>query len=134
MSAQPVGLGGFIWPAVDRRIAGTAFGPGHPGIDIAAGMGDTIWAADEGLVVFADELSDGCIQVVLDHGAGWRTVYAHLSRVLVTGNQVVGQGQAIGLAGSTGNSTGPHLHFEVWHKGQAVDPQRAVGLQDEAKA
>jgi murein DD-endopeptidase MepM/ murein hydrolase activator NlpD len=92
-------------------------------IDIAAGMGDPIYAADSGVVVYAGWISGGYgNMVMIDHGNGYQTLYAHLSAIRVSCGASVRQGQVIGLAGSTGRSTGPHLHFEVRYMGGFVNP------------
>jgi murein DD-endopeptidase MepM/ murein hydrolase activator NlpD len=118
-----VGTGGFIWPALNHYISGNDYWSGHLAIDIAAGMGAGIWAADGGVVVFAGWSTVGYgNMVMIDHGNGWQTVYAHLSQVVVGCGQSVNQGQSIGLAGSTGNSTGPHLHFETRFQDGFVNP------------
>ena len=118
-----VGTGGFIWPAANHYISGNDYWSGHLAIDIAAGMGAGIWAADGGVVVFAGWSTVGYgNMVMIDHGNGWQTVYAHLSQVGVGCGQSVNQGQSIGLAGSTGNSTGPHLHFETRFQDGFVNP------------
>lgn len=118
-----VGTGGFIWPAPNHYISGNDYWSGHLAIDIATGMGTGVWAADSGVVVFAGWSTVGYgYMVMIDHGNGWQTVYAHLSRVDVACGQSVGQGQRIGLAGSTGNSTGAHLHFETRFEGGFVNP------------
>jgi murein DD-endopeptidase MepM/ murein hydrolase activator NlpD len=87
---------------------------GHPGIDIAAGMGAPIYASDTGVIVFAGWSYRGYGNlVIIDHGNGWQTAYAHLSVINVACGGSIYQGQVLGLAGSTGNSTGAHLHFEM---------------------
>ncbi|MCC6905726.1 MAG: M23 family metallopeptidase [Anaerolineae bacterium] len=90
--------------------------PGHSGVDLAAVVGTPVLASDSGVVVFAGwvDASWGYGQlVVLDHGNGWTTYYAHLSSVGVGCGQFVGKGGYVGGVGSTGNSSGPHLHFEM---------------------
>lgn len=111
----PLGTEAFIWPAGNHYLSGYNFNwRYHPGIDIATQLGDPIYAADTGVVVFAGWNSQGYGNlVVLDHGNGWETLYAHLSQFNVDCGQAVYQGNVIGYAGSTGNSTGPHLHFEI---------------------
>jgi murein DD-endopeptidase MepM/ murein hydrolase activator NlpD len=111
----PVGSEAFIWPAGNHYLSGYNFNwRNHPGIDIATQLGDPIYASDTGVVVFAGWNSQGYGNlVVLDHGNGWETLYAHLSQFNVDCGQAVYQGNVIGYAGSTGNSTGPHLHFEI---------------------
>jgi murein DD-endopeptidase MepM/ murein hydrolase activator NlpD len=105
----------FIWPANNHYLSGTDFlAKGHPGIDISAPLGAPIYAADSGVVIFAGWSTKGYgNMVMLDHGNGWQTVYAHASQINVVCGQSVAQGQVIMLAGSTGNSTGSHLHFEM---------------------
>ncbi len=111
----PVGTEAFIWPAGNHYLSGYNFNwRYHPGIDIATQLGDPIYASDTGVVVFAGWNGQGYGNlVVLDHGNGWQTLYAHLSQFNVDCGQAVYQGNVIGYAGSTGNSTGPHLHFEI---------------------
>ncbi len=119
----PIGTGGFIWPAGNHFLSGNDFSSSHLGIDIAAGLGAPIYASDGGVVVTAGWNSSGYGNVIMiDHGNGYSTVYGHLSQINVSLCQGVTQGQVIGLAGSTGNSTGPHLHFEIRLNGQYVDP------------
>lgn len=111
----PIGAGVFVWPTRNRYLSGTDYLPnGHPGLDIAAGLGAGLFAADTGVVVFAGWSNVGYgILTIIDHGNGWQTVYAHQSQINVVCGQAVFQGNLIGLSGSTGNSTGPHLHFEM---------------------
>ena len=94
----------------------------HEGIDIAAPIGTPIWAAAAGTVIYAGWLSGYGSLVLVDHGNGLATAYAHASAILVVLGQQVSQGETIALVGSTGHSTGPHLHFEVRINGVAVDP------------
>jgi murein DD-endopeptidase MepM/ murein hydrolase activator NlpD len=105
----------FIWPANNHFLSGTDFLPsGHPGIDIAAGLGAPIYASDTGVVVFAGWSTRGYGNlVILDHGNGWQTAYAHLSQWNVACGGTIFQGQVLGASGSTGNSSGAHLHFEM---------------------
>jgi murein DD-endopeptidase MepM/ murein hydrolase activator NlpD len=118
-----IGTGGFIWPAPNHYVSGNEYWSGHLAIDIAAGLGTGVWAADSGVVVFAGWSTVGYgNMVMIDHGNGWQTLYAHLSRVDIACGQSVGQGQRIGLAGSTGNSTGAHLHFETRFESGFVNP------------
>jgi murein DD-endopeptidase MepM/ murein hydrolase activator NlpD len=118
-----VGGGGFIWPTANHYLSGNDYWSGHLGIDIAAGLGATVWASDGGVVVFAGWSNGGYgNMVMIDHGNGWQTVYAHLSSVRVSCGESVSQGQSIGAAGSTGNSTGAHLHFETRNNGGFVNP------------
>jgi murein DD-endopeptidase MepM/ murein hydrolase activator NlpD len=115
---------GLIWPLNGPVVSGFGmrWGRMHEGIDIAAAMGTPIWAAAAGTVIHAGWLGGYGNLVVLDHGNGLATAYAHASAILVALGQSVSQGQTVALAGSTGNSSGPHLHFEVRVNGIAVDP------------
>ncbi|MBN1665520.1 MAG: M23 family metallopeptidase [Anaerolineales bacterium] len=117
------GSGAFIWPAQNHYISGNDYWSGHLAIDIGASLGEAIVAADSGVVVFAGWATGGYGNTVaIDHGNGYQTLYAHLSQVSVGCGQSVRQGQLIGRGGSTGNSTGPHLHFEVRYQGGFVNP------------
>ncbi len=113
----PTGSNTFVWPANNRFLSGTDYLPqGHPGIDIAAGLGAPLFASDTGVIVFAGLSYRGYGNlVIIDHGNGWQTAYAHLSQVNVFCGGAIFQGQLLGLSGSTGNSTGAHLHFEMRH-------------------
>lgn len=122
-SSGAVGSGGFIWPSANHYVSGNEYWSGHLGIDIAAGTGETVWAADTGVVVFAGWATTGYgNMVMIDHGNGWQTVYGHLTSVRVSCGESVSQGQSIGAAGSTGNSTGPHLHLETRFESGFVNP------------
>lgn len=117
-----VASGAFVWPAggtITQRFAWY-----HKGIDIANNGAPAILAADAGRVVVAgwpDGYGYGN-RVVIDHGNGFRTMYAHLSQVWVVSDQTVNRGDAIGKMGSTGRSTGVHLHFEVIQNGTYLNP------------
>jgi murein DD-endopeptidase MepM/ murein hydrolase activator NlpD len=107
------------------------FGSGvrlHAGIDLAAPSGAPVVAAGGGEVLRAAWAAGYGNLVVIDHGRGLTTRYAHLQRSLVRVGQHVGTGQAIGLVGATGHATGSHLHFEIRLAGQALDPQTASAL------
>ena len=123
VSVGLVGSGSFIWPAPQHWVSGNNYAPWHPGIDIAAHMGDPIYAADNGTVVYAGWNTWGYGNlVVIDHGNGWQTWYAHNSAIYVGCGQNVFQGSTIAAAGSTGRSTGPHLHFETRFNGTLPNP------------
>jgi murein DD-endopeptidase MepM/ murein hydrolase activator NlpD len=110
------GTGTFIWPSTEHYLSGYDYSPetNHYGIDIAGQLGNPIYAADSGVVVYAGWNDYGYGEmIVIDHGSGWQTLYAHLSQINVVCGQEVYQGDTIGLMGSTGQSTGPHLHFEM---------------------
>lgn len=99
----------------------------HSGIDIPGALGSPILAADAGVVTFAGADGGYGLMIEVDHGNGLRTRYGHLSRVLVSVGSPVQRQQAIGLMGSTGHSTGSHLHFEVLRNGTKVDPLGYIG-------
>jgi murein DD-endopeptidase MepM/ murein hydrolase activator NlpD len=103
----------------------------HPGIDFAGQMGDPIVAVAAGVVVFCGEHQGYGRMVEIDHGGGYSTRYAHQEMMLVALGDVVKKGQVIGLIGSTGRSTGPHVHFEVLKDGRQVDPSRYVARMNE---
>jgi murein DD-endopeptidase MepM/ murein hydrolase activator NlpD len=115
---------GFIWPVNGPVVSGFGmrWGRMHEGIDIAASSGTPIHAAAAGTVIHAGWLGGYGNLVVVDHGNGLSTAYAHASAIVVGVGQHVSQGQTLSLVGSTGNSSGPHLHFEVRVNGSAVDP------------
>lgn len=116
------GGGSFIWPT--RGVLTQSFAWYHPGIDVADRSGPGIAASDGGVIVVAgwvDNFGFGN-RVVVDHGNGYKTTYAHLSNIYVTAGQTVSRGQMIGRMGSTGRSTGTHLHLEIRYKGIAVNP------------
>ncbi len=118
-----VGTGTFVWPADNHFLSGYDFTAIHHGLDIKAKLGAPLYAADSGVIVYAGPNAYGYGNlVVIDHGNGWQTVYGHLSQWNVACGQSVFQGNLIGLAGSTGNSSGPHLHFEVRYHGSYVNP------------
>lgn len=123
--AAPGGNGGFIWPVTGATMTspfGPRWGSTHAGIDLAMPTGTPIRAAAGGLVIWCGWMSGYGYLVMIDHRNGLVTLYAHQSRVGVSCNQEVSQGQTIGYVGSTGVSTGPHVHFEVRLRGTAVDP------------
>ncbi|GGK30220.1 hypothetical protein GCM10010965_23840 [Caldalkalibacillus thermarum] len=120
------GNGQFMWPARGGRITsgfGMRWGRPHNGIDIAGVRDRTIVASDHGTVVKAGWHSGGYGNtVVINHNNGYRTLYAHLASVNVRPGQTVERGEVIGVMGSTGNSTGIHLHFEIHRNGTPVNP------------
>jgi murein DD-endopeptidase MepM/ murein hydrolase activator NlpD len=109
-------------PVTDEGINQPFKPGGHPGIDLHASYGDPIHACRAGTVVSAGWLGGYGNAVIIDHGGGMATLYGHQSRMAVTAGQQVTAGQVIGYIGSTGYSTGPHLHFEVRINGNVVDP------------
>ncbi|OGO39207.1 MAG: hypothetical protein A2W35_16930 [Chloroflexi bacterium RBG_16_57_11] len=119
-----IGTGTFVWPTTDHSISGFTFDSGvHPAVDIGGAEGNPVYATDSGVVVFAGWSDYGYgYMVVLDHGNGWQSAYAHLSAVGASCGQSVYQGGQIGALGNTGNSSGPHLHFELSIEGAKVNP------------
>ena len=108
---------------------------GHTGIDYALYFGTPVLAALDGKVSRIAELRSGYGKhIIIDHDGGLQTVYAHLSRVSVSCGETVRAGQIIGFSGNSGNSTGPHLHFEVRRLGQPIDPDTLFLASREAKA
>jgi murein DD-endopeptidase MepM/ murein hydrolase activator NlpD len=122
--------GQIIWPVPGRITSGFGYRRHpifrvikfHSGIDITCSYGYSIKAADGGVVVDARYWGGYGNVVILSHGSGLSTVYAHLSRFYVIRGQRIQKGQTLGLAGSTGYSTGPHVHFEVRKNGVPVNP------------
>jgi murein DD-endopeptidase MepM/ murein hydrolase activator NlpD len=120
----PVGSEAFVWPADNHTLSGNDYWPGHLGIDIAAGEGASVYASDSGVVTAATggwNYGYGNY-IMIDHGNGYITLYAHLSQINVVRCQSVYAGNLIGLAGNTGNSFGAHLHFEVRLNGGFINP------------
>jgi len=117
------GSGAFIWPSANHVLSGNDFWAGHLGLDIAAGLGDPVWASDAGVVVFSGWANGGYGNtIIIDHGNGYQTLYAHMSGVSRPCGSSVSAGTTVGSAGSTGNSTGTHLHFEVRLNGGFINP------------
>lgn len=119
----PQATGEFLWPSQYQALSGGNFREGHPGFDLSTPEGTPVYAADTGLIIFAGWSGVGYGNtVMIDHGNGYRTLYAHLSQVSTYCGAKVQKGKIIGLSGNTGNSTGPHLHFEVRVPGGYIDP------------
>ncbi|MFD1019438.1 peptidoglycan DD-metalloendopeptidase family protein [Thalassobacillus hwangdonensis] len=120
------GTGNFVRPTVGGTITskqGQRWGSHHKGIDIAGVSDRTIKAADNGVVVSAGNSNDGYgNKIVINHNNGFKTIYAHLSSISVKPGQTVTRGSKIGMMGSTGHSTGVHLHFEVYKNGKLQNP------------
>jgi LysM repeat protein len=117
------GSGVFAWPTASHTLSGNDYWSGHLGIDIAGSLGDGVFASDAGVIVFAGWANGGYgNMVMIDHGNGYQTLYAHLSSVSAACGQSVYTGSYIGAVGSTGNSTGSHLHFEVRYMGGFISP------------
>ena len=128
------GTGNLVWPSYCTYITSRQGPRTHPvtgeyknhgGTDIGASYGTAIWAADSGTVVYSSDGWNGGWgnYVMIDHGNGMQTLYAHMSSRAVSVGQTVSRGQTIGYVGSTGMSTGPHLHFEMYVNGSRIDPQ-----------
>lgn len=117
-----VGTGTYVFPVGSRNFT-QHYWYGHPGIDIALAEGSGVFAADTGTVTFAGWNIYGYGNlIVVNHGNGFETLYAHLSGINVRPGQVVNQGQVIGAVGNTGNSSGPHIHFEIRQNSFQDDP------------
>jgi murein DD-endopeptidase MepM/ murein hydrolase activator NlpD len=106
----------------------------HPGVDLVQGYGAEIRAAAAGRVAHAGAMSGYGIMVEIDHGNGLSTRYAHMSDALVEEGEVVAKGAVLGRIGSSGRSTGPHLHYEVRVDGEPVDPERYLRAGAELSA
>lgn len=120
-----IGMGAFIWPASNHFLSGFDYSPStnHSGIDIDGETGNAVFAADNGVVVYAGWNNWGYGNViVINHGNGWQTLYAHLSAYDVGCGQSVFQGNFIGAIGNTGNASGSHLHYEMMYNGTKVNP------------
>lgn len=110
----PIGEGYFNWPTTAGFLSGYGYSSFHPGIDIAGSLGNAIYASASGVVVYAGWNNYGYgSMVVIDHGDGWQTLYAHMNQVSVGCGEGVYQGYFLGGVGNSGNSSGPHLHFEM---------------------
>lgn len=130
------GTGSYQWP-VDCYIVTSEYGyrvhplqqttKFHAGVDIGAQSGQSIYAADSGTVATAASNSSYGNYVLINHGGGSATLYAHMSSMAVSAGQSVNKGQVIGYVGSTGWSTGPHLHFEIRQNGSTVNPLQFFG-------
>jgi murein DD-endopeptidase MepM/ murein hydrolase activator NlpD len=114
--------GNFLWPAAASYVS-QGFWWGHRALDIAASVGVPIYASDSGCVSYAGWSNVGYgYMVLINHGNGFQTLYAHMSQYYVDAGQCVNRGAVIGAMGSTGNSTGPHLHFEIRVNGAPDNP------------
>jgi hypothetical protein len=120
-----VGYGNFVWPTNKHFLSGYDYSPksNHWGIDIAGSEGEGVYAADAGVVVYSGWNNYGYgNMIIIDHGNNWQTLYAHLSATYRFCGQSVGQGEGIGAIGSTGKSSGAHLHFEMMTPSYKVNP------------
>ena len=126
--------GSFLWPVASYVYVSSRFGlrihpitgqkKTHTGMDIASNQGTAVYASDGGSVTLAGWNGGYGNCIMIDHGNGYVTLYGHLSSISVSVGQTVSQGATIGAVGSTGNSTGPHLHFEVLKNGTRIDPEQ----------
>jgi len=131
-----LGTGVYTWPTPGYKVITSPYGMRyhpilgirkmHTGVDIGAPMGATIVAADGGKIIHAGWMGGYGQVLVVDHGNGMSTLYAHLSSFIAGNGASVTKGQPIGRVGTTGWSTGPHLHFEVRENGSPVDPMSYI--------
>ena len=112
---------GMRWHPVDKVYKM------HHGVDLANKKGTPIYATKSGIVTLATKNSGYGFYVKIDHGSGYSSLYAHMTHYVVKQGQVVVQGQIIGYMGSTGKSTGPHLHFSIYKNGESVNPMDYIG-------
>jgi murein DD-endopeptidase MepM/ murein hydrolase activator NlpD len=131
-----LGTGGFVYPTNRHYLSGYNFSGWHPGLDFAGRLGEPIYASDSGTVIYAGYSLNAAGNpvgygqyVVLDHGNGYQTLYAHASQLYVSCGQQVLQGSVIAAVGSIGKSTGPHLHFEIRAGGTALNPWNVLPSQ-----
>ncbi len=135
-SGEQLGTGVYTWPTPGYGAITSPYGMRfhpilktrklHTGVDIGAPSGAKIVAADTGKVILVGWQGGYGQTIIIDHGAGMSTLYAHQSRFAVSSGQTVAKGQVIGYVGSTGWSTGPHLHFEVRINGNPTDPMSYI--------
>ncbi|MBI5840356.1 MAG: M23 family metallopeptidase [Chloroflexi bacterium] len=125
VSGGAIGYGAYVWPANKHFLSGFDYSPktNHWGIDIAGSEGEGVYAADAGVIVYSGWNNYGYGNMVMvDHGNGFQSLYAHLSAIYRFCGQSVGQGEGIGAIGTTGRSSGPHLHFELMTATWKVNP------------
>jgi murein DD-endopeptidase MepM/ murein hydrolase activator NlpD len=125
VSGGAIGYGSFVWPTNKHYLSGFDYSPksNHWGIDIAGSEGEGVYATDAGVVVYAGWNNYGYgNMVMIDHGNGFQSLYAHLSDIYRFCGQSVGQGEGIGAIGSTGHSSGAHLHFEIMTATVKINP------------
>jgi murein DD-endopeptidase MepM/ murein hydrolase activator NlpD len=122
----------YLWPVLGRissgfgenRSSASAGARVHKGVDISATSGTPIVAPADGIVTFAGRESEYGRLVTIDHGNGFSTAYGHLQEILIQAGEKIKKGQPLGTVGTSGNTTGPHLHYEVRIQGNPVDPAR----------
>jgi murein DD-endopeptidase MepM/ murein hydrolase activator NlpD len=124
------GTGTYVWPVTGRCVS-NFYWYGHPGLDVALAIGSPVVASDRGTVTWASWASGPYFDygnlIVINHGNGYETLYAHLSSINVYPGQVVQQGQYIGATGNTGRSSGPHIHFEIRYNDFRDNPLNYLG-------
>jgi murein DD-endopeptidase MepM/ murein hydrolase activator NlpD len=131
VSGGAVGYGAFIWPANKHYLSGFDYSPStnHWGLDIAGNEGEAVYATDAGVIVYAGWNNYGYGNMIMvDHGNNFQSLYAHLTSIKVGCGQSVGQGDLIGAIGTTGRSSGPHLHFEIRAISSFVNPWDVLPL------
>jgi murein DD-endopeptidase MepM/ murein hydrolase activator NlpD len=140
-AAEPYGPPRLAWPVEPVTITSLYGDRWHPitgqlrrhlGVDLAASKGQAVASAERGVVLRAGWNGDHGNMVEVQHDGQWVTRYSHLSEVLVTTGEVLARGEVVGLAGDTGLATGPHVHFELWHDGNSMDPLEALVSPDAA--
>jgi len=125
VSGGAIGTGIFVYPTDKHTLSGFDYSveAHHLGLDFAASLGANIYTTDGGVVVYAGENSYGYgNMVMIDHGTGFQSLYAHLSAIFVGCGESVSQGQTIGSSGESGRATGPHLHFEIRTPSTVINP------------
>ena len=136
-SRDQAGRGAFGGPPFVAPLEGTltsGFSPGtsthrkHDGIDLGKAQGAPVLAAADGRILRTGTWGDYGLIVMIDHGRGWQSMYAHLSRIHVREGEAIRAGEMLGQVGATGNATGPHLHFEIKRDGRHLDPAPFIGL------
>jgi murein DD-endopeptidase MepM/ murein hydrolase activator NlpD len=121
-------VAGWLSSAYGSRRDPFTGGPNfHPGLDISANYGEQVFATADGTISTAAANGAYGNMVSIDHGFGITTRYAHLSRFAVQNGQQVARGDVIGYVGSSGRSTSPHLHYEIWMNGRLMNPLRLLG-------
>ena len=123
--SQGFGCSSFAFEPVDLACPG---GHWHSGIDLAAARGTPVMATLPGIATVYVSATGYGLHVIIDHGGGLSSLYGHLNTVLVASGELVAAGEIIGTVGSTGNATGPHLHFEIRRDGIAEDPRLDLAL------
>ena len=127
-----IGTGSFVRPVSGYTFTSAfkwRWGRLHSGVDLAVPEGTPVRASDNGKVILAENSGDGYGNyIILDHGNGFKTLYGHNSALCVSVGDIVSQGDLIAYSGNTGNSTGPHLHFEIHLDDEKVDPERFLSF------